>query len=114
MAGELTTRQDMLDLETTQVCEPTRLGEGKFVALKQQHSNFLAQFRFRHTRRLQQRIWYSETHASSPLNGMVRKTFFSRAPNGIGRGLTASPLPHHRTDGSRLRRFGRLSQRRWR
>jgi hypothetical protein len=29
---------------------------------------------------------------------------------GIGRGLTASPLPHHRTDGSRLRRFGRLSQ----
>ncbi len=29
---------------------------------------------------------------------------------GIGRGLTASPLPHHRTDGSRIRRFGRLSQ----
>ena len=28
---------------------------------------------------------------------------------GIGRGLTASPLPHHRTYGSRLRRFGRLS-----
>ena len=26
---------------------------------------------------------------------------------GIGRGLTASPLPHHRTSGSRLRRFGR-------
>jgi hypothetical protein len=26
---------------------------------------------------------------------------------GIGRDLTASPLPHHRTDGSRLRRFGR-------
>ena len=25
---------------------------------------------------------------------------------GIGRGLTASPLPHHRTYGSRLRRFG--------
>jgi hypothetical protein len=29
---------------------------------------------------------------------------------GIGRGLTASPLPHHRTYGSRLRRFGRFSQ----
>jgi hypothetical protein len=29
---------------------------------------------------------------------------------GIGRGLTASPLPHHRTFGSRIRRFGRLSQ----
>jgi hypothetical protein len=29
---------------------------------------------------------------------------------GIGRGLTASPLPHHRTYGSRIRRFGRLSQ----
>src|SRR5262245_22443441 len=29
---------------------------------------------------------------------------------GIGRGLTAAPLPHHRTDGSRLRRFGRLRQ----
>jgi len=29
---------------------------------------------------------------------------------GIGRGLTASPLPHHRTDGARLRRCGRLRQ----
>ena len=29
---------------------------------------------------------------------------------GIGRGLTASPLPHHRTYGSRIRRCGRLSQ----
>jgi hypothetical protein len=29
---------------------------------------------------------------------------------GIGRGLTASPLPHHRTYGSRIRRFGRFSQ----
>jgi hypothetical protein len=29
---------------------------------------------------------------------------------GTGRGLTASPLPHHRTFGSRIRRFGRLSQ----
>jgi hypothetical protein len=28
---------------------------------------------------------------------------------GIGRGLTASPLPHHRTYESRLRRFGGLS-----
>jgi hypothetical protein len=31
-------------------------------------------------------------------------------PIGIGRGLAASPLPHHRTYGSRLRRFGRLRQ----
>jgi hypothetical protein len=30
---------------------------------------------------------------------------------GIGRGLTASPLPHHRTCGARRRRFGRCSQR---
>ena len=29
---------------------------------------------------------------------------------GIGRGLTASPIPHHRTYGSRIRRFGRLSR----
>jgi hypothetical protein len=29
---------------------------------------------------------------------------------GIGRDLTASPLPHHRTDGSRLRRCGGCSQ----
>jgi hypothetical protein len=29
---------------------------------------------------------------------------------GIGRGLAASPLPHHRTFGSRIRRFGGLSQ----
>jgi hypothetical protein len=33
-----------------------------------------------------------------------------RALIGIGRGLAASPLPHHRTYASRLRRFGRLSQ----
>jgi hypothetical protein len=36
---------------------------------------------------------------------------------GIGRDLTASPLPHHRTYGSRIRRFGGFSQRwepRWR
>ena len=31
-------------------------------------------------------------------------------PIGIGRGLTASPLPHHRTYGSRIRRFGRCCQ----
>jgi len=30
---------------------------------------------------------------------------------GIGRGLAASPLPHHRTYGSRIRRFGGVSQR---
>jgi len=29
---------------------------------------------------------------------------------GIGRGLAASPLPHHRTYGSRIRRFGGCSQ----
>jgi hypothetical protein len=29
---------------------------------------------------------------------------------GIGRGLAASPFPHHRTYGSRIRRFGRFSQ----
>src|SRR4029453_5290977 len=28
---------------------------------------------------------------------------------GIGGGLTTSPLPHHRTFGSRIRRFGRFS-----
>ena len=28
---------------------------------------------------------------------------------GIGGGLTTSPLPHHRTYGSRIRRFGRFS-----
>ena len=34
---------------------------------------------------------------------------------GIGRGLATPLLPHHRTYGSRIRRFGRLSQRqgRW-
>jgi hypothetical protein len=29
---------------------------------------------------------------------------------GIGKGLAASPLPHHRTYGARIRRFGRFSQ----
>jgi hypothetical protein len=32
------------------------------------------------------------------------------AHRGIGGGLATSPLPHHRTDGSRLRRFGGLRQ----
>ena len=32
---------------------------------------------------------------------------------GIGRGLTASPLPHHRTYGSRIRRFGRCNRGRY-
>jgi hypothetical protein len=31
-------------------------------------------------------------------------------PIGMGRGLAASPLPHHRAYGSRIRRCGRLSQ----
>jgi hypothetical protein len=35
---------------------------------------------------------------------------FRGARIGIGRGLTASPLPHHRTFGSRRRRFGGFSQ----
>jgi|SRR6266540_1758387 len=35
---------------------------------------------------------------------------FSTASFGIGGGLTTPPLPHHRTNGSRIRRFGRLSQ----
>ena len=38
------------------------------------------------------------------------KSTFPTASIGIGRGLTASPLPHHRTYGSRIRRFGRFSQ----
>jgi hypothetical protein len=37
-------------------------------------------------------------------------TRFNRCLIGIGRGLTASPLPHHRTYGSRIRRFGRCGQ----
>jgi hypothetical protein len=40
--------------------------------------------------------------------GMLPAAFV--CPIGIGRGLTASPLPHHRTYGSRIRRFGRWSQ----
>jgi hypothetical protein len=39
----------------------------------------------------------------------VRRSFRDRRI-GIGRDLAASPLPHHRTYGSRIRRFGRLSQ----
>src|SRR5712692_5122141 len=35
---------------------------------------------------------------------------FSTPSFGIGRSLTAPLLPHHRTNGSRIRRFGRLSQ----
>ncbi len=34
----------------------------------------------------------------------------SSRPIGIGRGLAAPLLPHHRTFGSRIRRFGRFSQ----
>jgi hypothetical protein len=40
----------VLELEPTQVCEPTRLGEGEFVALKQEDGNLLAQFRLRDPR----------------------------------------------------------------
>jgi hypothetical protein len=35
---------------------------------------------------------------------------FLLQPNRDREGLTASPLPHHRTYGSRIRRFGGLSQ----
>jgi hypothetical protein len=37
-------------------------------------------------------------------------TRFNRCLIGIGRDLTVSPLPHHRTYGSRSRRFGRVRQ----
>jgi hypothetical protein len=40
----------VLELEPTQVCEPTRLSEGEFVALKQEDGNLLAQFRLRDPR----------------------------------------------------------------
>jgi hypothetical protein len=53
MHGNLTTRQQVLELEPTQVCKPTRLGESKFVALEQEYSNLLAQFRLGYPRRLQ-------------------------------------------------------------
>ena len=43
------------------------------------------------------------------LPGLYRKRPAARS-FGIGRSLTALPLPHHRTNGSRIRRFGRLSQ----
>jgi hypothetical protein len=52
MDGNLTTRQQVLKLEPTQVCEPTRLGEGKLVALEQEDGNLLAQFRLGYPRRL--------------------------------------------------------------
>jgi len=50
MDGNLTTRQQVLELEPTEVCEPTRLGEAEFVALKQEDGNLLAQFRLRYPR----------------------------------------------------------------
>jgi hypothetical protein len=53
MDGNLTTRQQVLELEPTQVCEPTRLGEGEFITLEQEYSNLLAQFRLRYPCRLQ-------------------------------------------------------------
>jgi len=53
MHGDLTTRQQVLELEPTQVCEPTRLGEGELVVLAQEYGNLLAQFRLGYPRRLQ-------------------------------------------------------------
>jgi hypothetical protein len=50
MNRNLPTRQQVLELEPTQVCEPTRLSEGEFVALKQEDGNLLAQFRLRDPR----------------------------------------------------------------
>jgi hypothetical protein len=52
MHGNLTTCQQVLELEPTQVCEPTRLGEGEFIALEQEYGNLLAQFHFGYPRRL--------------------------------------------------------------
>jgi len=46
----------------------------------------------------------SKTSTLSHRAGLSRHTLI-----GIGGGLTTSPLPHHRTDGSRLRRCGRFS-----
>jgi len=43
----------VLELEPTQVCEPTRLGEGELVVLAQEYGNLLAQFRLGYPRRLQ-------------------------------------------------------------
>ena len=53
--------------------------------------------------------------SSGTLCAMVPASFSIRACLsgsliGIGRGLTTAPLPHHRTYGSRIRRFGRLSR----
>jgi hypothetical protein len=50
MDGNLTTRQQVLELEPIQVCKPTCLSEGEFVTLKQEHGNLLAQFRLRYPR----------------------------------------------------------------
>jgi hypothetical protein len=50
MDGNLTTRQQVLELEPMQVCKPTRLGEGECVALKQEDGDLLAQFRLRYPR----------------------------------------------------------------
>jgi hypothetical protein len=52
MDGNLTTRQQVLKLEPTQMCESTRLGEGEFIALEQEYGNLLAQFRLGYPRRL--------------------------------------------------------------
>jgi hypothetical protein len=50
MHRNLTTCQQVLELEPTQMCEPTRLGEGEFVALEQEDGNLLAQFRLGYPR----------------------------------------------------------------
>jgi hypothetical protein len=50
MHGNLPTCQQVLELEPTQVCEPTRLGERESVTLKQEDGNLLAQFRLRYPR----------------------------------------------------------------
>jgi hypothetical protein len=50
MHGNLTTRQQVLELEPTEMCEATRLGERESVTLKQKDGNLLAQFRLRYPR----------------------------------------------------------------
>jgi hypothetical protein len=53
----------------------------------------------------------TEDHSMTPTSKSCSPRVTSAVISiGIGRGLTASPLPHHRTYGSRIRRFGRFRQ----
>jgi hypothetical protein len=81
MNGNLTTRQQVLELEPTQVCEPTRLSEGESITLEQENGNLLAQFRLRDPCRLQERVWYRKTHVASPLG--MRNALLFREPRPV-------------------------------